>query len=179
MTNGLKEDIKNTIKQMKNPTGMMEGKNWLRHTGKDHTIIDEMLLIGATKDQIAKAMLDRGLKPNIKKARQRVLRHFKHLEAAGMCEKQTGHNLPLKPDDSNGKWRFDLKKLEEMHNGITHPVSNSLAQGAIPTEEEKEYILRNIAKPNEEINKAIFIKAMEDFFKISKLKLNPDWLKYI
>jgi len=174
MSNGLQEDIKNTIKKMKNPTGMMESENWLRHTGEDATICDEMLLIGATKDQIAKAMLDRGLKPTIKKALQRVQRHFKHLKAAGKSESQTGHNLPL-IEDSNGKWRFDLKKLEAMHNGITHPVSNSLAQGAIPTEEEIKAIYREIAKPGEEKPENLLKEAVEKKFARQGRKLRANW----
>lgn len=151
MSNGLQEDIKNTIKKMKNPTGMMESENWLRHTGEDATICDEMLLIGATKDQIAKAMLDRGLKPNMKKALLRVQRHFKHLMAAGKSESQTGHNLPL-IEDSNGKWCFDLKKLEEMHNGITHPVSNpTILKRYLPEKNDIEFAESQLRKTDDEI----------------------------
>lgn len=177
MSNGLQEDIKNTIKKMKNPTGMMESENWLRHTGEDATICDEMLLIGATKDQIAKAMLDRGLKPNMKKALLRVQRHFKHLMAAGKSESQTGHNLPL-IEDSNGKWCFDLKKLEEMHNGITHPVSNpTILKRYLPKIHDVDHAeeQRRKTSSDEVIGMDAVLDQLEDDFKKAGKPLKENW----
>jgi len=176
MSNGLQEDIANTIKKMKNPTGMGESDNWLRHTGEGNTICDEMLLTGGTRNQMAKAMVDRGLKPNIKEALQRVKRHFNHLKAVGKSESQRGHNLPL-IEDSDGKWRFDLKIMEQMHSGSTHPVSNpTILKRCLPEKSDIELAeSQRRETPDEVIGIDAVLDQVEKNFKEAGKPLKENW----
>ena len=108
MSRGASKDRENTIKEMQCRTGLVKGGDWLRHTGNDHIIIDEMLLTGATKEQMAGGLFLRGLETDFTEALKTVEQHLNHLTSTGEAESVHGHSLPLiqGPDK---KWRFDLK----------------------------------------------------------------------
>ena len=94
-------DLRNTMQEMKKPTDIISGKNWLRHAGQGQRI-DEMLLVGATKREIAEDIIKKGLsKRDLTTTVARVQRHIDHV---GKEE----HKLPLEID-SNGVWRFNFK----------------------------------------------------------------------
>ncbi len=93
-------DLSKTRQEMNQTTGLTNGKNWLRHSGQAQRI-DEMLLVGSTKQEIAEDIIQRGLsKRDLKTTLARVQRHFDHV---GHEE----HKLPIEID-SNGICNFRL-----------------------------------------------------------------------
>lgn len=176
MSKGLQEDIAKTINEVKNPSGRGTGTNWLRHRGDQNTIFDEMLLTGATMEQMAKILIDRQLEPTREKALYRVQRHFDHLKAVNKSESTIGHNLPL-IEDSNGKWRFDLKKMEEMLSGSTHPLSNpTILKRHLPEKSDIEFAESQRRKTADEIiGLETVLDQVEINFKKAGKPLKENW----
>ena len=93
-------DLSKTIQELKKPTGLIGGKNWLRHSGQAQRI-DEMFLTGATKREIAQDLFQNGLsKRDLATTMARVQRHIDHV-------RKEEHMLPLEVD-SDGVWQFNL-----------------------------------------------------------------------
>lgn len=78
MSQGRPDDLRKTIEELRNPSGIIDGKNWLgHHEGKQDQRIDEMLLKGATEQDIARDLIQRGLsKRDLSTAIKRVKIHF-------------------------------------------------------------------------------------------------------
>ena len=94
-------DLSKTMQEMKKTTDLVSGKSWLRHGGQGQRI-DEMLLVGTTKREIAENIIKKGLpKRDLKTTVARVQRHIDHV---GKEE----HRLPLEID-SSGVWQFNFK----------------------------------------------------------------------
>lgn len=104
MSKGLHSDLRKTVEELKKPSGLIKGKNWLRHAGQAQRI-DEMLLIGATKYDIAQDLIKKGIfKKDINIAIQRVQRHIDHI-------RKEEHKIPLAMD-SYGVWQFNIKAAD-------------------------------------------------------------------
>ena len=104
MSQGQKNDLSNTENELKKPSGLTKGKNWLRHTGQARRI-DEMLLVGATKQEIAQDLIESGLfKKDLKTAIARVQNHISHIV-------KDEHMIPLNID-ANGVLRFSAIVLD-------------------------------------------------------------------
>jgi len=173
MSDGLKEDIANTIEEIKKPSGMSSGVNWLRHDGIKNTIFDEMLLNGVTKKQVAKILVDRQLNTDQNKALSWINRHLRHLKAEGKTECERGHKLHL-IEDSYGNLRFDLKKMESMLNAnTTAPPCKSTPSN--PTKEDvddAELQLRISGKP---YGIEAVLDQIENNFKKAGKTLKENW----
>ncbi len=127
MSNGLREDLRNTIDEMKRPSGLKDGKNWLRHGGLQEIVIDEMCLKGATEEEMANEIIRRGFDRN-KKGFSSILKRVRtHIQATkASIDKPMGHGLPI-TKDAKGKLQFDLKKMEEMA-GLSSKKSKAESQ---------------------------------------------------
>jgi len=101
MSMGHPSDLRNTEAELENRSDLVKGKNWLRHTGQALRI-DEMLLSGATNDEMAHDLVRKGLfTKGVDAAKHRVQRHIEHL-------RNEEHMLPL-TQERNGIWRFTAK----------------------------------------------------------------------
>ena len=111
MSKGRPDDLRKTIEELRKPSGLIDGKNWLgHHKGKQDQRIDEILLIGATKQDIAQDLIQKGLsKRDFLTTIQRVQRHIDHI-------RKEEHKIPLNQDE-NGVWRFNVgAEVEESSN---------------------------------------------------------------
>jgi len=188
MSEQLKEDFRNTIKELEGPVGIREGGNWLGHIGKQNLIINEMLLRGATKEEIAENLIKNGCWANDpmarKKAQRRIKQHFDHLMSKGAFkegnkEGKKGHKLPL-IQDSDGKWKFDIKKMEETLGVFSQKRSEMEAykdsDGALPERvdvEHDESMLRRT--PHEFVSLDAVLDQIEQNFKKDGKPLKANW----
>lgn len=112
MSSGQGNDLEETQKQIKNPTPIINGKNWLRHLEfKQSALIDQMLLGGLYSVEEIARELDRRFKPlrSLEAREKRVQEHIEHLQDGDSRGKSSGmkpHKLRLK--EVGGKWRFDV-----------------------------------------------------------------------
>jgi hypothetical protein len=174
MSQGQRDDLRKTIEELRKTSGLTDGKNWLRHGGKQEQRIDEMLLTGATKQDIAQDIIQQGIsKRNLKITQARVQRHIDHI-------RKEEHMLPLEKD-VNGIWRFNREILEAAYGKAASQKNDDQAQdsGKIPTKEEIEMILRRNAQMGKEINENVFKSAVEATFTSNRQKLRPDWWEII
>lgn len=105
MSQGRKSDLRQTKEELVRSSGLINGKNWLRHSGQALRI-DEMLLKGATKQDIAQDLMKMGLiHKDLATAIKRVQRHIDHI-------RKEEHKIPLSID-SNGAWKFDINSFNE------------------------------------------------------------------
>lgn len=166
MSQGHLDDIDKTIKELRNPSGLKDGINWLRHGGQQAQIIDEMFLTGATKQDVAQHLIKKGIsKRDIKTTLARVQRHIDHL-------RKEEHMLPLEKD-SNGVWRFHIKTSDETdEEKLQKKYDKSQSMDEIPTREEIEKIMRIIGR---EVQENVFKQALEADFAQQGRKLQADW----
>ena len=61
MSQGHPDDLKKTLEELMQSTGLNNGRNWLGHVGKQAQRIDELLLIGASKQEIVRDLIEKGL----------------------------------------------------------------------------------------------------------------------
>ncbi len=107
MSHGNSDDVFNTEKEVLSPSRLVNGKNWLRHSGQAEKI-DEMLLTGATVIEIAQELVRTGLcKRDVSLAVIRVKNHLYHLGKGS-------HNVML-ACDLNGVWRFVTKQHSKQY----------------------------------------------------------------
>jgi len=121
-----KADLRKTIEELVKPTGLISGKNWLRHKGQAQRI-DEMLLNGATKQEIAQNLIISGqFTKDLNSAKARVQRHIDHL-------RKEEHKIPLEVD-AHGVWRFATTSQ------IIHTIvpDTSFSEGRLTSTEESE-----------------------------------------
>jgi len=101
MSQGHHSDLERTKEEMIKSSGLIDGKNWLRHAGQAQRI-DEMLLAGATVEEMAHDLIRTGLfTKGVDVAMKRVQRHIAHL-------RKEEHMLPLS-QERNGLWRFNFE----------------------------------------------------------------------
>ena len=122
MSFGQLGDLRTTKEELEKPSGLINGKNWLRHEGQAQRI-DEMLLVGATKQDIAQNLIKTGLcKKDLNTAIKRVQRHIDHI-------RKEEHKIPLKMDAFN-VWRFDIHSIYKDNsetNGSKSPLDETLS----------------------------------------------------
>lgn len=124
MSQGQHCDLSNTKEELVKPSGLINGKNWLRHVGQSQRI-DEMLLIGATKHEIAQDLIKSGLfKKDLATAKARVQRHIEHI-------RKEAHKIPLNMDD-NGVWKFAVKVMDGKNRPIQNTNHRQIEQAIVP-----------------------------------------------
>jgi len=105
MSQGHRDDTCNTEAEMRKPSGSVNGKNWLRHSGQAEKI-DAMLLDGATVREISQELVRLGLcKKDVATAIRRVRNHLYHLGKGA-------HNVPL-ICVRNDIWRFAAQRRDD------------------------------------------------------------------
>ncbi|MEW6326065.1 MAG: hypothetical protein AB1487_00465 [Thermodesulfobacteriota bacterium] len=166
--------ITKTIEQIRNPYIPQSGPNWLGHTkGTQGFRIDEMLLKGATEEEMAKDLIEQGLsKRDINTAIKRVKKHIYHLRTPGEQERGHGLNLLLK-EDVNGVWKFIGDNAENYYTKTT--LAKASSNGEIPTREKIGKILGEIAPRGKEIDEEVLKSAIKITFALDGRKLRPDW----
>ncbi|MBI4768412.1 MAG: hypothetical protein HY787_28110 [Deltaproteobacteria bacterium] len=171
MSGGRPDDLRKTIEELRKPTGIVDGKNWLRHReGKQDQRIDDMLLKGATKQEIAQDLIQKGLsKRDLQTIMHRVQRHIDHI-------RKEEHKLPLK-QDINGVWRFDLgTQVEELlKNSIIK--EGSLSQDIyLPQKADVEFAESQLRKNMDEvIGINLVLDQVEKNIKKSGKLLKDNW----
>jgi hypothetical protein len=107
MSDGRETDYNATLRQLKNPDPIKEGKTWLRHWTNKHTgLIDLMILEGKySKNDIARELEN---KTDCKDPLARIDRHIDHLQKADGVDAWTG-NIPhkCKIKEVGGKLMFE------------------------------------------------------------------------
>lgn len=164
------DDLRKTREELKKPTGLIDGKNWLDHKGKQNRRIDEMLLIGATELDIARDLIQKGLfKKDLPTAIKRVKRHLDHL---GKEE----HKLPLK-QDINDVWRFDVGgEVEESLRRSIIKESILSQDISLPTRTDVEFAESQLRQlPGEVIDIEAVLDQIETNFKKAEKLLKENW----
>ena len=119
MTCGNRSDLRNTIKQMANPQPSNGDKNWLGHgINTSAARIDELLLTGATKKEMAQDLIKKRLAINEQKAISRIEAHLNALKSPIGGNNAMAHGLPL-IQDNDERWHFDLKKMEQITGNVS------------------------------------------------------------
>jgi hypothetical protein len=108
MSRGHQGDPALTQQVFAQPTPLVGGKNWLRHSGEAQAI-DAMLLDGKyTIEEMADMIrhLSDKNSGNLPKLIQRVKQHLAHLQETWNGEMEP-HHLKLRKDEE-GRWSFDV-----------------------------------------------------------------------
>ena len=164
MSEGQRIDLMNTIQQMKNPTFYTSGLNWLRcRYDTQSAAIDEMCLKGMTELEMVHEINRRGLNKKNKSTESilnRIRQHFKHLtlplqeDAPHLKSKYTydiwGHGLPL-IQDSEGRWKFDLNKMEQIVGSATGNQKVAASVFYLPTKADIEFAESQLRKSEDEV----------------------------
>ncbi|MEW6027652.1 MAG: hypothetical protein AB1599_10230 [Planctomycetota bacterium] len=110
MSGGNHNDVQNTKYHLRTRSKSTGNENWLRHDlNTQAAYIDELLIEGATIDEIARDLVKKGFDRNHKGIdimRNRVRRHLDHLQRSYKEEKEPGHGLSL--ICKYGIYKFDL-----------------------------------------------------------------------
>jgi hypothetical protein len=169
MSQGRPDDLRKTIEELRNPSGIIDGKNWLRHgEGKQDQRIDEMLLIGATKQDIARDLIQKGLsKRDLQITIQRVQRHIDHI-------RKEEHKIPLNQDE-NGVWRFNVGAEVEESSNNSIDENKSLKKNYYPTRQDFEAAYKALARPWQEVPVDKILDQIESNIKGSGYALAEDW----
>jgi|GEM_PF-5978359 len=174
MSKGQKEDLLNTLSQLKNPQPQTGKKNWLRHTtGTRVARIDELLLTGATKEEMISDLVKKKLSPNEQKAESLVKRHLYGLKTKLGGKENNAHGVPIK--NSAGIYKFDIEEMEKIIGNIVSSRDQPQGDCWLPTREEVKNILSGIAPKGKEVDEETLKRAIEFSFASEKRMLKPDW----
>ncbi|MEW6185008.1 MAG: hypothetical protein AB1585_04620 [Thermodesulfobacteriota bacterium] len=168
MSRGHPDDFRKTIEELKKPSGIKNGKNWLDHGGEQAQKIDEILLTGATKQEIAQDLIQIGLsKRDIQTTMHRVQRHIDHL-------RKEEHKLPLK-QDKNGVWRFDIEFQGENESNETLNTRNFKKKNYYPTKKDFEEACHVLKNFGQEIPVDTILDQIETALRITGIILSENW----
>lgn len=162
-------DLIKTKEELSKPTGLINGKNWLRHAGQALRI-DELLLIGASKRDIAQDLINTGIfKKELKTAMARVQRHIDHI-------RKEEHKIPLEMDE-NGVWKFVLNSNDKqaIEADLLKKLTPQLDNNYLPTIEDLEIAYRMLTRHGEAIASDLVLDQIEIIMKNRGLSLKINW----